>query len=78
MIDPSKPLFGIFVGTRWGMTHDRDLAIRTAERHASEGAEVMEIKHPEPDGYDSPTFRVLADRIWPSPAPAVLPKAIGY
>lgn len=76
-----KKLYGCFVGTKWGMTYSKRYAISaTKAEMAKQGkdGEVRAMNEPEASSWDSPTFRVCSDRIWPTPAPAVLPKAIGY
>lgn len=75
----SKPLYGAFVGTRFGLTEERDWAIEQTKKEMERTGlpgEVREMKNPDPGGYDAPTFQVLSDRIWPDYAPPVLPRAV--
>ena len=76
-----QKLYGCFVGTKWGLTYNKAEAIRATKkemRRTGLEGEVRAMNDASSDSWDSPTFRVCSDRIWPTPAPAVLPKAIGY
>jgi hypothetical protein len=75
--DAPAALYGVFLGSKWGMTRDREVALQAAR--GFDGAEVREVaSYSEADAWDAPTFRALSDRIYPTPQPAEAswPKAI--
>lgn len=54
-------LYGVFRGSKWGMTRNKRRALQAAKKH---GAEVRAMDLPESNGaWDYPTFYLLSDRI---------------
>jgi hypothetical protein len=75
----ARKLYGVFCGTKWGMTYSKRTAIRATKAQMKKTGlegEVRAMNDPSSSSWDSPTFRVCSERIWPSPAPAVLPRAV--
>lgn len=72
-------LYGVFCGTKWGMTRNRRLAIAKAKEIQKESqlpAQVRAMNEPESTYWDMPTFIACSLKIWPEHGPAILPKAI--
>ncbi len=68
-------LYGVFFGSKWGMTTNGRIALQEAKKH--EGATVRVMKKPDDNqGWDAPTFRAFSDQIYPTKAGPILPKAI--
>ncbi len=60
-------LYGVFWGTKWGMTRNKRVAITEAKKR--DGATVRAKNDtPEIGSYDMPTFWALSDQIWPTVA----------
>jgi len=55
-----RKLYGVFVGSKWGMTRNKRLALRTAKKHRGE---VRSMPEPESTYWDLPTFYVCSDRV---------------
>jgi hypothetical protein len=74
--DAPDLLYGVFLGSRWGMTRNREAALNAARGVA--GAEVRAMPEPDSTSWDAPTFRLLSDQIYPEavPAEATWPKAV--
>jgi hypothetical protein len=64
----AKTLYGVFWGSKWGMTFDRAAAFSAVEGKA--GATIRAMPDPEATDWDAPTFRVCSDQIYPEPIPA--------
>jgi hypothetical protein len=63
-----RKIYGVFVGSRWALTRNLRQAVKAMEREVvRQGAAFGEVRG-KADGaeypsYDSPTFRVLSDRV---------------
>ena len=71
-------LYGIFAGTKFGMSTNAKVAIKVAKKHNG----VVRRMNDYPDGagpssWDSPTFRVMSDAFWPAEQPNPMPVPIG-
>ncbi len=61
--NPQPMLYGVFTGSKFGITRNKKQAIAHVNKH---GGEVRAIRYHrgESTSYDAPTFRVLSDRIY--------------
>ena len=61
-------LYGVFCGTKWGMTRNKRVAIRATKAQAKKTGLPAEVRAltdcDEIGAYDSPTFRVLSERVF--------------
>lgn len=57
-------IYGVFWGSKWGMTRNKKVAIDACK--GKDGATVRAKNDtPEIHAYDRPTFWALSDQIWP-------------
>jgi len=83
MANENDTLYGAYVGTKFGLTWDFPTALAATEKLMAETGlqgEIRAMVGPLDDypSFDYPTFRILSNRVWPTPqnATEIMPKAV--